>query len=270
MTACTTGTAPAGALATACTVPERDRVQRDHKPSGTSKRQAERHQLHHLRAQPGYHRSLPGWYTHAPAGKYVVEVVVPPGYELVKEEDKNILIGDNYIAPATTQFAGLGNIFILPDQAEVAALYNANNAQNPTQTLGRTTFPSSEGDTGSVEVFWPCVGALRTVPDFISLFPQSGEVSPFAGAQRHLCDRKEVTLNEQESALAKFWISSLRHTSPLTTPASSRTTTPGIRIRSRRSSARSSRPRIFPSRLKIGLVPKFRAPTPIIGERTTA
>ncbi len=42
-----------------------------------------------------------------PPGKYVVEVVVPPGYELVKEEDKNILLGDNYIAPVTQQFAGL-------------------------------------------------------------------------------------------------------------------------------------------------------------------
>jgi len=39
-----------------------------------------------------------------PDGKYVVEVVIPPGYELVKEEDKNILIGDNFIAPAVTQF----------------------------------------------------------------------------------------------------------------------------------------------------------------------
>jgi len=146
-----------------------------------------------------------------PAGKYVVEVVVPPGYELVKEEDKNILIGDNYIAPATQQFAGLGNIFILPDQAEISALFNANNPQNPTNTLGRTTFPSSEGDTGSIEVFWPCVGALRTVPDFISLFPQSGEVAPFAGAQRHLCDRKEVTLTDQTSALAKFWVFSSTH-----------------------------------------------------------
>src|SRR2546430_1144772 len=48
-----------------------------------------------------------------PAGKYVVEVIVPPGYELVKEEDKNILIGDNYIAPVTQEFGGLGNIFIL-------------------------------------------------------------------------------------------------------------------------------------------------------------
>ena len=74
-----------------------------------------------------------------PAGKYVVEVVLPPGYEIVKEEDKNILIGDNYIAPATQEFGGLGDIFILPDQARSRGLrggYNANNAQNPTQSLG--------------------------------------------------------------------------------------------------------------------------------------
>src|ERR1700682_655078 len=145
------------------------------------------------------------------AGKYVVEVVVPPGYELVKEEDKNILIGDNYIAPVTQQFAGLGNIFILPDQAEVSAYFNANNPQNPTNALGRTTLPSHEGDTGSVETFWPCVGASRVVPDYISLFPQSGEVAPFAGATRNLCDRKEVTLTDQSAALAKFWIFSSTH-----------------------------------------------------------
>ncbi|MFC3617656.1 hypothetical protein ACFOPS_04705 [Ralstonia solanacearum] len=35
-----------------------------------------------------------------PSGKYVVEVIVPRGYELMKEEDKNILIGDNFIAPS--------------------------------------------------------------------------------------------------------------------------------------------------------------------------
>ena len=71
-----------------------------------------------------------------PPGKYVVEMVVPPGYELVKEEDKNILIGDNYIAPVTQEFPGLGSaIYILPDQAAVAASYNPTNAQNPTGRL---------------------------------------------------------------------------------------------------------------------------------------
>jgi hypothetical protein len=147
-----------------------------------------------------------------PAGKYVVEVVVPPGYELVKEEDKNILIGDNYIAPAVQQFGGLGSIYIMPDQAEVASLYNANNPQNPTNNLGRVAgLPSHEGDTGSVETFWPCVGEARVVPDFISLFPGSAEVAPFAGATRNLCDRKEITLTDQTSALAKFYIFTSTH-----------------------------------------------------------
>ena len=71
-----------------------------------------------------------------PAGKYVVEVVPPPGYELVKEEDKNILIGDNFIAPVTQEFGSMGDIFIMPDQASVASAYNANNAQNSTQSFG--------------------------------------------------------------------------------------------------------------------------------------
>jgi len=144
-----------------------------------------------------------------PAGKYVVEVVVPPNYELVKEEDKNILIGDTFIAPVVQQFAGLGNVFIIPDQAAVGSTYNANNAQNPTQDLG--VVPRHEGDTGSVETFWPCVGASRVVPDYISLFPGSQEVSPFAGATRNLCDRKEVTLNDQTSALAKFYLFTSAH-----------------------------------------------------------
>jgi len=49
------------------------------------------------------------------------------------------------------------------------------------------------------------------VPDYISLFPGSAEVAPFAGATRNLCDRKEVTLTDQTSALAKFWVFSSTH-----------------------------------------------------------
>ena len=147
-----------------------------------------------------------------PDGKYVVEVVVPPNYELVKEEDKNILIGDNFIAPVTVEFPGLGgSIFILPDQASVAEAYNANNAQNSTSNLGRTSFASHEADTGTMESYWPCVGEARVVPDFISLFPGSNEVAPFAGVKRNLCDRKEVVLDDQTSALAKFYLFTSTH-----------------------------------------------------------
>jgi hypothetical protein len=144
-----------------------------------------------------------------PSGTYVVEMLVPPGYELVKEEDKNILLGDTYEAPVTTQFAGFGSIFIMPDQASVAAAYNASNPLNSTTDQG--VHPRHEGDTGSVETFWPCVGALRVVPDYNSLFPQAGQNAPFAGASRPLCDRKEVVLQDQMSVLAKFYVFTSTH-----------------------------------------------------------
>ena len=143
-----------------------------------------------------------------PAGRYVVEMIVPPGYELVKEEDKNILLGDAYEGPVTSQFAGFGNIFIMPDQASVSS-YNSNNPLIPSTDEGVT--PRHEGDTGSVETFWPCVGAARIVPDFVSLFPGSGQNAPFAGAKRNLCDRKEVVLEDQMSVLAKFYVFTSTH-----------------------------------------------------------
>jgi hypothetical protein len=145
-----------------------------------------------------------------PVGKYVVEVVLPPGYELVKEEDKNILIGDNYIAPVTQQFGGLGNIFILPDQAQVGSAYNPNNQQNATQSFGAA--PNNSIVPGFIpEPTWPCVGEARIVPDYISLYPQTKQVAPFAGATRDLCDRKEVTLTDQMGAIAKFYIYTSTH-----------------------------------------------------------
>ncbi len=140
-----------------------------------------------------------------PAGKYVVEVVVPSGWELVKEEDKNILMGDIFIAPVTQQFAGLGNVFILPDQAAMNAYYNANNAQNPTTNLGSINVPLSDFAM-NVDQVWPCVGQTRVVPDYLSLFPGVQQVAPFAGASRPLCDRKEVVLADQMSANTKFFI----------------------------------------------------------------
>jgi hypothetical protein len=130
-------------------------------------------------------------------GKYVVEMIAPPGYEVVKEEDKNILIGDAWVAPAAQQFASLSNVFIIPDQAQVAAYYNPGNPNNPTTTLGFK---------GAKQQFPACVGTKHTVPDFMSLFPNSGQVAPFAGATKALCDRKEVTLSDQMSAPANFFV----------------------------------------------------------------
>ncbi len=144
-----------------------------------------------------------------PAGRYVVEAVTPPGYEPVKEEDKNILIGDNFIAPVTQQFGGLSNIWIVPDQASITA-YNScygtgGGCTNPTTDMGHPN-PSTFGPGGLITSTAPCVGALRIVPDFMSISPESGEVAPFAGASRHLCDRKEVTLEDQMQAQTDFFM----------------------------------------------------------------
>jgi hypothetical protein len=121
-------------------------------------------------------------FTDIPTGKYIVEVIPPEGYEIVKEEDKNVLLGDAFVAPVAQQFAGVGNIFILPDQATV----NAAARAEPGNALP------------------PCVGDPHQVPDFMSLVPASGQVAPFAGAVRPMCNRKEVTLNDQMQSVADF------------------------------------------------------------------
>jgi hypothetical protein len=155
-----------------------------------------------------------------PPGKYVVEVIMPAGYEVEKEEDKNLLIGDNYIAPVTQEFGGLGtDIFIMPDQASVASLYdesgagyNGTNYQNSTTGEGLAEeLVGTPGFPGFNDPVWPCVGEQRVVPDYLSIFPQAKETAPFAGAVRPLCDRKEVTLTGQMSVSAKFFIYTSTH-----------------------------------------------------------
>ncbi|MDB6091076.1 MAG: multicopper oxidase type 3 [Gammaproteobacteria bacterium] len=132
-----------------------------------------------------------------PNGAYVIEVVPPAGYEIVKEEDKNILIGDAWVAPPAQQFAGLGNIFILPDQATVASAYNLNGATAVDSRLGFAD--------GKVQ-FPLCAGSPHRVPDYLSLFPNSAQVAPFAGADRPLCDRKEVTITAGQNGGANFFL----------------------------------------------------------------
>lgn len=132
-----------------------------------------------------------------PDGQYIIEIVPPAGYEIVKEEDKNILIGDAWVAPPAQQFAALSSIFILPDQATVASAYNLNGAASLQSRLGflagKTQFPL-------------CAGSPHRVPDYLSLFPQSAQVAPFAGADRPLCDRKEVSIVAGQNGGANFYL----------------------------------------------------------------
>ncbi len=122
-------------------------------------------------------------FTGIPPGKYVVEVVPPPGYELVKEEDKNVDFGDAFAtAPVSMMLPGGAMVMIMPDQAMVLA------AMGPEPGLAQP----------------PCVGADHLVPAELSLFPGVETYAPFAGTMRPLCDRKQVILADQAQAAADF------------------------------------------------------------------
>jgi len=116
-----------------------------------------------------------------PPGKYVVEVVPPPGYTLVKEEDVNVVFGDGYAAEFLV--AGTAVVNTVPDPATIIEAQLEPGIAQP-----------------------PCVGTVREVPPILSLFPSAAEAAPFAGALKPLCDRKAVTLKDQGQAAADFYL----------------------------------------------------------------
>ena len=115
-----------------------------------------------------------------PAGRYVVKIIVPPGYKLQKEEDKNVDFGDTYVPQ---QFWLTG--YPLADAG------GAGDAQ-PAPTVQ---------DNALIAPF--CVGQMHVVPDTLSLFPgaQSGT---YGGESRPLCDAKLVTLRDGQQAAPDF------------------------------------------------------------------
>ena len=121
-------------------------------------------------------------FTDIDPGIYVVEVVPPEGYEIVKEQDMNVGFGDVYaVASVATTLPGGGTVDAMPDQAEV---------------LGLTLEPGIAQPE--------CVGPEQLVPDYLSLFPDALEPAPFAGSMRPTCSQKKVYLSDQGNAAADF------------------------------------------------------------------
>ncbi len=119
----------------------------------------------------------PDWLA-IPAGDYVVEVVVPPGYKLLKEEDVNVVFGDEY-DPANASGMQLDVLLSYLDQY----------------------YPWASGPGVLASA---CVGAPHTVPDELTLF--AGEEAPWHGQSRPLCDRKAVRLQDKSNGVAEFFL----------------------------------------------------------------
>lgn len=117
-------------------------------------------------------------------GTYVVEVEVPKGYQILKEEDVNVGFGESYARVPVDVVYPSGGTAAVPGP----------------EIVGDRLI----GDVGIAQA--RCVGKMRTVPAYLSLYPAAMEPAPFAGMQRPLCDRREVQLIDQAQANAEFWV----------------------------------------------------------------
>ena len=107
-----------------------------------------------------------------PTGTYIVEAATPPGYKLVKEEDRNVDFGPTPI-PAILPPRCVG------DERQVPQLFSfmtADGSGDPSQAIA---------------------GVDVTDPD---------NWAPFAGVSRSLCDRKRVDLSGTQNSAADFFM----------------------------------------------------------------
>ena len=107
-------------------------------------------------------------------GDYIVEAAAPTGYGHIKEADRNIDFGDEYIpSPEALPVACVG------DDHEVPPLF---------------TMLTKDG-SGLI---------AQAIPGVDTLDP--GNAAPFAGDMRPLCDRKKVPLSSGQNAAAEFFL----------------------------------------------------------------
>jgi hypothetical protein len=104
-----------------------------------------------------------------PAGDYVVEVSVPPGYELLKEEDKNVDFGAPYTpSPLLLPKTCVGELHTVPQYLSFQT--DATGAPYP------------------------------------GIAPADLIDAPYANTSRPLCDRKYVPLAQGQNAAADFFL----------------------------------------------------------------
>ncbi|BCR06700.1 hypothetical protein DESUT3_37690 [Desulfuromonas versatilis] len=117
----------------------------------------------------GYAFGSPAGEPNLPTGMYIVEAATPPGYVLVKEEDKNVDFGDSYVPSP----------LLLP--------------------------PVCVGDAHTVPQYMSFV--TDEAGDLLpGITPSTDLEAPFfGGPARPLCDRKQVYLTDGKNAAADFF-----------------------------------------------------------------
>ncbi|MDH4109078.1 MAG: hypothetical protein OEW35_12215 [Gammaproteobacteria bacterium] len=105
-------------------------------------------------------------------GQYIIEAAAPPGYEHIKEEDRNVDFGDNYIPSA---------------QALAVPCVGDDHLVPPYFSM------STRDGSG---------GELQLIPGI----DPAEAAAPYANIMRPLCDRKEVQLSSAQNAGVEFFL----------------------------------------------------------------
>ncbi len=113
-------------------------------------------------------------------GDYIVEAAAPKGYEHIKEEDRNVDFGDEYIpSPQALPVACVGDGHLVPP---LFSMLTRDGSGETAQALpGVITDPLNPNYDPGVE-------------------------APFAGDTRPRCDRKKVPLSSAQNAAAEFFL----------------------------------------------------------------
>ncbi len=107
-------------------------------------------------------------------GDYIVEAAAPSGYEHIKEEDRNVDFGDEYIpSPEALPVACVGDDHLVPE-------------------LFSFLTKDGSGDLA------------QAIPGVDPLDP--GNAAPYTGQTRPLCDRKKVPLSSSQNAAAEYFL----------------------------------------------------------------
>ncbi len=105
---------------------------------------------------------------------YIVQMAVPPGYELVKEEDKNVDFGDQWIpSPQAVDPVCVGDLRRVPPYL---------------------SFATTDGSGRPARL----IAEYAADPEAVA--------APYARERRPLCDRKAVSVSTAQNAAANFFV----------------------------------------------------------------
>lgn len=134
-----------------------------------------------------------------PTNIYIVHTITPPGYTLLKEEDRNVDFGDSYIQASLAK-TGAGDFAIRQALGDLPIIIDPDlDLAGPAACVGAEHLVQDEFSY----LTHPDGTLLPGVEDY-GMNPDNE--APYRGEMRRLCDQKVVTLTPGKNTAADFFV----------------------------------------------------------------